>query len=293
MFGYLKPDRPYLYLKDDVLYKSLYCGVCKSIGKLCGQKARFTLSNDVTFLSAFCHNVMGEDVKIQKKRCIAHWIKRRQICDVDEISTKLGAINVLLAYYKVKDDILDEKKGGFKSSLLKKGYKKAKKFMPMADEIIKNGYLELLTYESKNSDSIDMVSDCFASIIAKLSELILLDKGTENTYNVLYAIGKWVYLIDALDDYDKDIKNGNFNVFYNLYKFSDYETLIKEKKPELLYIFNGIFSIIQENYKNIKTYFNTDLIVNVLTRGIPNETLKVLDKGNKKNDKWLLQNFRG
>ncbi len=285
MFGYLKPDRPYLYLKDDVLYKSLYCGVCKSIGKLCGQKARFSLSNDITFLSAFCHNVMGEDVKIQKKRCIAHFIKPRQICDVDEISTKLGALNVILAYYKVKDDILDEKKGGFRSSLLKKGYKRAKKYMPQADEIILKGYTELLSFEKANSDSIDMVSDCFANMLAKLSDLVLLNKKSEYTYNVLYAIGKWIYLIDALDDYDKDVKNGNYNVFYNLYKCNDFKTLIDEKKNEILYVFNGIFTIIQENYKNIKTYFNTDLIVNVLTRGIPNETLKILDKGNKKDDK--------
>lgn len=50
MFGYVKPDLPYLYLKDDKLYKALYCGVCKSIGKTCGQKARLSLTYDIAFL---------------------------------------------------------------------------------------------------------------------------------------------------------------------------------------------------------------------------------------------------
>ena len=55
MFGYLVPDKPYLYLKDDTLYKALYCGVCKSIGKVSGQRARFTLTYDIAFLSAIAN----------------------------------------------------------------------------------------------------------------------------------------------------------------------------------------------------------------------------------------------
>ena len=130
MFGYLKPDNPYLYLKDDVLYKALYCGTCKSIGLTCGQIARFTLTYDIAFMSAIAHNVLGVDITINKERCIAHQIKKRPVAQPDEISKTLGAVNVILAYYKVKDDILDENKGGIKSSIIKGGYKKAKKLYP-------------------------------------------------------------------------------------------------------------------------------------------------------------------
>ena len=79
MFGYIKPETPYLYIKDDTLYKALYCGVCKSIGGQCGQVARFALTYDVAFFSALTHNMAGEDVKIEPKRCVAHWIKKRPI----------------------------------------------------------------------------------------------------------------------------------------------------------------------------------------------------------------------
>ena len=66
MFGYVRPDNPYLYIKDDTLYKLLYCSVCKSIGKLCGQSARIGLTFDIAFMSAFVRNVTGVDVIIEK-----------------------------------------------------------------------------------------------------------------------------------------------------------------------------------------------------------------------------------
>ena len=35
MFGYISPDAPYLFKKDETLYKALYCGLCKGIGAGC------------------------------------------------------------------------------------------------------------------------------------------------------------------------------------------------------------------------------------------------------------------
>ena len=52
MFGYIRTDIPNMIVKDTVLYKALYCGLCKSIGKTCGTCGRFTLNYDLTFLSA-------------------------------------------------------------------------------------------------------------------------------------------------------------------------------------------------------------------------------------------------
>ena len=86
MFGYLKPDNPYLYLKDDALYKALYCGVCKSIGKTCGEVARATLTYDIAFLSAIAHNIMGVDVVVNRENCVAHPIKKRPVAKPDDIS---------------------------------------------------------------------------------------------------------------------------------------------------------------------------------------------------------------
>ena len=279
MFGYLKPDNPYLYMKDDVLYRALYCGVCKSIGKNSGQLGRFTLTYDIAFMSAICHNILGKDITINKEHCVTHIIRKTPVAKPDEISLTLADVNVLLAYYKLLDDAIDEGKGGFKSLAFKGAYKKAKNRMPSLDEYISNQMKLLRSLERENCDSVDRVADSFANVLMEVSKVVLQDKATEYTNGLFYAIGKWIYLIDALDDYDKDIKKGNFNVLYNSFKQPNYKSLIENNANEISFIFNGIFLNIAENFKQIKTYYNTDLVQNIITRGIPATTSKILTKG--------------
>ena len=251
MFGYILPDKPYLYLKDETLYNSLYCGICKSLKKQTGQISRFTLSYDMAFMSALAHNIKGVDVKIEKKRCIAHTIKKRPIAKPDNISLAIASINVILAYYKLKDDVIDENKGNFKSAVFKRAYKRAKKQFPTVDESVKTCYENLLQLEKDKVDSIDIVADCFAVMLLEISKVIFEEKSTEYTENLIYAIGKWIYLIDALDDYDKDIKKNNFNVFYNCYKEENYINLIEKHEQELVFVFSSIFVQISENFQKI------------------------------------------
>ena len=283
MFGYVVPDKPYLYLKDDTLYKALYCGICKSIKKSVGQIARFTLSYDMAFMSAIAHNILGVDVVIEKKRCIAHAIKRRPIAKPDEISKKIANTNVLLAYYKLKDDVLDENKGNFKSSLFKKAYKKAKKNEPIIDRYIKTSCENLLKLEKANSDSIDMVADEFASLFLNVSREIFKEKSTTYTDNLMYYVGKWVYLIDALDDYDKDVESKNFNVFYNVYKKDSFKALVNDNKEDIFFIFKSIFVEIEENFNKIEMKYNVDLVKNIILRGLPTKTSQILNKGFEKS----------
>ena len=51
MFGYVKTDMPNMFVKDTVLYKAMYCGLCKGIGNVCGTKGRLLLNYDLAFLS--------------------------------------------------------------------------------------------------------------------------------------------------------------------------------------------------------------------------------------------------
>ena len=125
MFGYVKTDRPNMFVKDTVLYRSMYCGLCKGIGKCCGNKGRLVLNYDLTFLSLFAHNLLNCDVKIEKQTCIIHHIKKRPVAVPDALSERIGALNVILAYYKLSDDVIDNKKGRLKRAFFKSSYKNA------------------------------------------------------------------------------------------------------------------------------------------------------------------------
>ena len=276
MFGYVRADTPYLYIKDDTLYRAMYCGVCKGIADVCGHAARMALSYDITFLSVILHNIKGEDVKIEKQHCLTHCIRSRQMAEVDELTRQLGALNTLLAYYKYTDDIEDGDGGKFKRLFFKKGFKRAKRKYPEIEKIVRENLAEQARVEKEKTESVDRAADATAKILAEFSDLVLEDKASVYTHNLFYAVGKWIYLIDALDDYDKDRKKGAYNPFYFAYNAECKADLVKGKRgEEVQFIFHSIFFDIRENLSQIPFRFNRDLSDNILLRGLPKTTKEI------------------
>jgi len=285
MFGYVKPDRPYLYIKDETLFKALYCQVCKSIGGKCGQCARFTLTYDIAFMSAVVHNIKGADVAIERRRCVAHPIIKRPMAERDGISDVLAALNVILAYYKLTDDVLDGGRRRVARLFIRSGYKRAKRLCPSFDEIIGNNYVKLRELEKAGEKSVDKTADPFAVMLARLSDELLGEYADEYSYRFFYNLGKWIYLIDALDDYDKDVKKGNYNPFFAAFKSKDYNSLRNENGEEISFIMSATLSQIAENFKGIKLKFNGDLVRNIALRGTVERTKTVLSGKRKKNER--------
>ncbi len=280
MFGYVKTDFPNTYVKDVILYKAMYCGLCKSIGKCCGQKGRLLLSYDLTFLSVLLHNVLGVDVSVNKEHCVIHPLTKRPIAKPTKLSQEVGALNVILAYYKLCDDVIDNNKGRLKRATFKSSYKNAKKKYPILDQIVAKHFNKLLELEKQNCDSIDICADPFGLMIEDIVRYFVPDCQQE-LCELSYDLGKWIYLIDALDDFDKDLKKKNFNVFVNSYKdvYTKAE-LVKVKAFDIASLFGGLINRLSENCKKINFKFNHDLIENVLILGLKVQTKNVME--NKK-----------
>ena len=282
MFGYIRTDEPFLYKKDETLYNACYCGLCFAIKKLCGQKARLSLTYDVAFLSVLLHNLSDADVEIENKKCAVHPFKKRKIAKTDEVFLSCAALNVILAYYNAMYDIDDEKSSGIKNalkkSIVKKGYYKAKKVYPEIDDIFSRCYKSLAEKEKGKCDSPDIVADDFSVAAKESARFILGEKYTDEVGETFYFLGKWIYLIDALDDYDKDKTSGNYNVFFCLYGEENGKELIKKHGEEIFQLLNFVFFRLKENLGRLTFYFNKDLIENVLVRGIPKVTDGIIKK---------------
>ncbi len=282
MFGYIKTDYPNMYIKDTVLYRAMYCGLCKGIGKCCNGKARLALNYDLTFLSVLVHNLADVDVKIEKQRCVIHWFRKHPIANVDMLTERVACLNVILAYHKCNDDVLDSGKGRIKLSFFKSAYKKAVKKEPKFNEIVTKRYAELLKYEKSGCESIDMSADPFGKMMKEIVLELLGEKASQQVLELAYNLGKWIYLIDALDDFDKDKKKGNFNVFVNAYKRAkDKAQLLRENRSELEIIFSTILSDIISLARGLEYKFNHDLTDNIMLRGLNCQT-KIIMENNKK-----------
>ena len=276
MFGYVRYDFPNLYVKDVMLYKALYCGLCKGIGASCGQAARFGLTYDVAFLSALLHNIKGVDIVIEQQNCFEHAVRKRPIAKVDDLTRELGALNTVLCYYKLSDDIADGDKGRGTRIMFKRGMKRARKEYPALVTIVEKFMREQENTEKAKPASPDMAAEPTACMMQALSEHFLADMGTPDTAGLFYELGKWVYLIDALDDYEKDGKSGSYNPFVESYGVKSREALTKENGAEIGFLFDTMFYAMREHLANIKFHFNRDLTDNVILRGIPLETRRVL-----------------
>ena len=288
MFGYVRYDLPNLYIKDFMLYKAMYCGLCKGIGKACGSIARMGLTYDVAFLSALIHNIAGIDVKIEKPHCVKHTVKKRPIACVDALTEELGALNTILLYYKLTDDIADGGKGRGKRLFFKRGFKRAKKKYPALVGIV-DGYMkEQSRTEKVQTASCDRAADPTANMMRALSDHFLKEKKSEATGQLFYGLGKWVYLIDALDDYEKDGKKNNYNPFVLSYGKASLTQLMEKEGDEIRFLFDTLFYSIRENLAKIPFAFNRDLTDNIILLGLPAETNRVM-RGEKREKQEKLE----
>ena len=279
MFGYVRYDLPNLYIKDLMLYRALYCGLCKGIASSCGQRARMGLTYDVTFLSALLHNITGTDVKVEKQNCFEHAIKKRPIAVVDGLTEELGALNTVLVYYKLTDDVADGGKGRGKRGWFRKGFKRAKKRYPELVRIVEDYMREQSSAEKSKVASPDMAADPSAKMMRTLSVHFLKEGANEATGELFYALGKWVYLIDALDDYDKDRKKKQYNPFVLSYGCGSRAELMEKYGEDVRFLFDTTFFSMREGLAKVKFHFNRDLTDNVILLGIPAETERVMNGG--------------
>ena len=131
-----------------------------------------------------------------------------------------------------------------------------------------------------------MVCEPFSKMMEELGVYVLGEKATDSVKRLFYFLGKWIYLIDALDDYEKDIKEKNYNPLYYAYgQKSTVKELFENNGKELSFVFSDVFSSMKVALSECKFYFNHDLIDNIVIRGIPAVTLKILKKEKEKNER--------
>jgi len=284
MFGYVKTDLPNVYMKDTVLYGAMYCGLCKGIGCSCGQKARLALNYDLTFLSVLAHNLADKDVKIEKQRCVTRWLVARPVAVPDDLTKRIASLNVILAYYKCNDDVIDGGKGKLKRAFFKSSYKKARKNEHVLDRIVAFYYDQLLELERQGTCSVDQIADPFGNMMKDIINEILGDNSSDDAMELAYQLGRWIYLIDALDDFDKDRKKKDYNVFVNAYpEITDKKSLVEKHGETLKEIFGSILNEIKERAVKLKYKFNHDLTDNILLLGLKAQTKRIMENEKCKN----------
>lgn len=271
MFGYITPKKCELKVHEYETYKAYYCGLCKALAHGYSFISSAAVSFDCAFLYLLHDSLSSGENELGRCKCLLHPLERRM-----EVKTPCAgysaAVNVLLTYYKIKDDVSDGKKHAFAAQpVLFPAFRKAQKLYPDIAGAIRMMYGSLTQIQDSGSQSIDETANTFAVLLGKIFEK-LDGQEWENLYDLGYNLGRWLYILDALDDLKKDQKSGNYNVFLQKYRDSGDPAIGREAE------FNLYFSLARaaEAYSRLPVKKNKGILDNILYLGLKERTNLVL-----------------
>ncbi len=288
MLGYVKPDKPELKIKEFEIYGAYYCGICKSIAKRYGQFSRLALNYDSVFLAILIAGISEGKESLKFERCIVHPEKKRTIVYDSAFVDYAADILLLLAYYKLKDDYLDEKnmKAALGMVFMKGTYRKLLNTVPDKCVFVKEQLSELNRLEKENCAAIDRSAEPFAKLMEEVFDYPgLKQKGNgeelSNIYRRIgYHLGKWIYLIDAYDDIEEDLKKKAFNPLILQFEYDvsnempqQFKIRIKERVERNLVLY---LAEIAKSCSHLKLEKNKGLIDNILYFGLMRKTEEIL-----------------
>lgn len=223
MFGYIIINKPEMKVKEFDTYRSYYCGLCRNLRDQYGLKGQMTLSFDMTFLILFLTGLYEPDTRFDQTTCIAHPFEKHPT-SINEITSYVADMNMMLSYYKAMDDWKDERKitsRTFAALLRKEQADIEKKYPRKARKV--SSYLEKIHLcEADNEENIDLISGYFGEIMAELFAY-KIDEWEASLRKIGFYLGKFIYLMDAYEDIEKDLKEKNYNPFLNRYEEEDFQ----------------------------------------------------------------------
>ncbi len=272
MLGYVTVEQSELKVRELDVYQGYYCGLCKSIGMRLGQVPRMALSFDAVFLAIVLASLEEGDEKISKEHCIVHPIKKNPTVRESSALDYAADMMVILAYHKFLDDKIDENslKGSAGCMLLKRTYKKLEKQYPEVCGAVELGLRELSLLEKENSPSIDLTSDAFGVTLEAVFTGYFEDESVNRVLSVLGRnLGKWIYIMDALDDLEDDREKGCYNPFIYRKGGSDFVEPVMYN-----YMAMALNAVDLLDFKK-----NKGIIDNILLIGMRKRTDLILGKG--------------
>ena len=274
MFGYIRASKGELKVKEYEFYRAVYCTLCKTMGREYTPLSRFTLSYDFTFLALLNMSLHDGCDAVHKKHCVFNPLKKCIFCKNDEYIKLPAAAAVIMNYYKVLDNINDEK--GFKKlgfilakPFFKSPYKKASKRYPQIDEIVSRYIYDQTKIEKSGVGDVDSSADPTAKALSQIFMLLTDDLSQKRVLDRLgYCLGRYIYLIDAYWDLKDDIKHNSYNPLKD-----------RENPKEL--ISQQLYFCINEACKafellEIKKY--KDILGNIIYLGLEDTFLKEINK---------------
>lgn len=264
MFGYVVIDREALSDENKKIYQAYYCGLCQNLKHHYGAKGQMLLNYDITFLQLLLTGLYEPKEEVEESfTCHLHPFKKRQIRK-NEILDYASSMNVLLAYHNLQDDWHDDKNVAKKTfaSMIKKDYLEAKHLYPRQAKAVESYLERLAEYEKCNCQNMDLVAGLTGEMLGELFAM-KDDEWYDELKTLGMYLGKFIYMMDAYEDVDDDIKHGHYNPLTNLRKdrTQDFETV-------MLLMLTSMISECAKSFERLPILLHADILRNIIYSGV-------------------------
>lgn len=261
MFGYVNINKPELKMKDFYKYKAYYCGLCKTLKEKYGRLGQMTLSYDMTFLIILLTSLYEKESQQTKGRCIVHPVQKHDFL-YNEITEYVADMNIALTYYHLLDDWQDERSvAGFTgANLLKRDFKRICEKYPRQCNGMKESLEKLHECEKDEETDIDLASRPFGELMAEIF-VFRKDMWEEGLRKTGFYLGKFIYILDACDDLEKDLKSNSYNPLKSRYKMENYESYCED-------ILTMMMAEAAKEFEKLPCLQDSDILRNILYEGV-------------------------
>lgn len=199
---------------DKARFGAAYCGLCRVLGERYGQAARMILNYDLTFLAILLWPE-GVEPEALRRGCAAHPVTGRGYYPGNPALELAADESMILSWHRIQDVLADpgKGKGRYRAAALalKSAYGKARERRPAFDAAAREQLERLRAMEDAGCPSLDEPADAFAKLLSAAAAEAEDPVKRRVLEQLLYHLGRWIYLVDAADDLEEDFRCGSYN----------------------------------------------------------------------------------
>lgn len=263
MFGYININQKIMTEEDKKAYRAYYCGLCRRLKSSCGAKGQMLLNYDMTFLVVLLTGLYELDNEVSEITCVLHPTKRKTLW-INEATDYAADMNVILAYHNLIDDWKDDKSYSKKAfaKMLDKDYARIVQNYPRQAAAIEEYMKKTEDAEGRGEKNLDAVAGLSGEMLGEVF-CWREDEWARELRTLGFYMGKFIYLMDAYEDYDADMQKGVYNplILQMKERDEDMDTFIR-------LLLTSMMSECAKSFERLPILLHADILRNVLYSGV-------------------------
>jgi len=263
VFGYININQKELSEESKKAYQSYYCGLCRRLKSNCGAKGQMLLTYDMTFLIVLLTGLYELENQSSDILCALHPTKKRRVW-MNEATDYAADMNLILSYHNLIDDWKDDRAYSKKAlaKMLDKDYLRVMEKYPRQVKAVEEYMKKTEEIEKRQERNLDLAAGLTGEMLGEVF-CWKEDEWAGELRTLGFYMGKFIYLMDAIEDYDSDVEKNAYNplVFMEKEQEQDRDTWCK-------LLLTSMMSECAKSFERLPILLHADILRNILYSGV-------------------------